>query len=258
MQGYGDGGIDANELAGGYTLTGIVGNNTDLKEFLEYTNANGIKTFFNFDTINFYESGSGYSTSTDSAINVNGIPAPVYSFLHSTRDRYTREKGGKVGAMIARDQLDDATNDAVALADELGITGIGFNSLGNTCYSDYTTDEENELVFLNPWRNEMGKDVKAIVESVKKNSKTVLMDGAYSYAAVSADVISNVPTASNRDDAIDLDIPLYQIVFQGYRSNSVGAINTATNQRVQFLKAIETGSGLSFELINNYYQELRK
>ena len=258
MQDFGAGGINGNELAGGYTLTGVVGNKTDLKEFIDYTNANGIKTFFNFDTVNFYESGNGYSINKDAALNVNGIPAPVYDFMHSTRDRYTRKKGGRVGALIAREQLADATGDAVALADELGITGIAFNTLGNVCYSDYTPTEENELVFTNPWRNEMGKDVQAITADVKKNSKTVLMDGAFSYAALAADIITNTPTASNRDNCLDLDVPLYQIVFQGYRANSVGAINTATNQRTQFLKAIETGSGLSFDLIKNYYQDLRK
>jgi len=258
MSGYGEGGINANELAGGYTLTGAVGDEDDLKKFIEYTNSNGIKTFFNFDTVTFYESGNGYSTSTDSAINLNGIPAPVYSFLHSTRGRYERKSGGKVGTLISRENLAASTNDAVALADEFGITGIAFNTLGNTCYSDYTPTEEDELVFKNPWRNGMGNDVKKITEDVKKNNKTVLMDGAFSYAAVSADIITNAPTASNRSNAIDLDIPLYQIVYQGYRANSVGAINTATNQRTQFLKAIETGSGLSFDLINNYYQELRK
>ena len=259
MQGFGDGGIDANELAGGYTLTGAVGNKTDLKDFVEYTKANDIKTFFSFDTVKFYESGNGYSIKTDVALNVNGVPAPAYSFLNSTRDRHERKNGGKVGALVSREMLVEATNDAVALADEFGITGIAFDTLGNICYSDYDTVEDGETtVYKNPWRNNMGNDVKAITADVQKNSKTVLMDGAYSYAAVAADIITNTPTNSTASNSFDLDVPLYQIVFQGYRANSTIAINTATNKRTQFLKAIETGSGLSFELIGSYYQELRK
>lgn len=257
MQAYGSGGIDANGIAGGYTLTGVVGNKESLKNFVEYTKTNGIKTFFNFDTVKFYESGNGYSIRTDAAVNINGVPAPTYNFLHSTRDRHKRENGGKVGALISREALTAATGDAVALADKLGITGIGFDTLGNICYSDYEVNEESNE-FKYPWRNNMGKDVKAITANIQKNSKTVLMDGAFSYAAVAADIISNIPTASNKNNVFDLEVPLYQIVFQGYRANSVSAINTATNARTQFLKAIETGSGLSFELINNYYQELRK
>ena len=257
MQGFGEGGIDTNALAGGYTLTGVSGNKTNLKNFIEYTKTNGIKTFFNFDTIKFYESGNGYSINKDAALNLNGVTAPSYNFLYSTRDRHKREKGGKVGALISRENLTAATGDAVALADELGITGIGFETLGNICYSDYNITED-EKYYKNPWRNNMANDVKSITADIQKNSKTVLMDGAFSYAAVAADIITNIPTASTRSNAFDLDVPLYQIVFQGYRANSVSAINTATNARTQFLKAIETGSGLSFELINNFYHELRK
>ena len=259
MQGFGDDGIDGNELAGGYSLTGVVGNKTDLKEFIEYTKTSGIKTFFNFDTVRFYESGNGYSINNDTSININGVPAPFYNFLASTRERHDHTKGGKVGALISRELLAEATGDAVALADELGITGIAFDTLGNICYSDYDDiDDEGKTIYKYPWRNNMGKDVKAITADVQKNSKTVLMDGAFSYAAVAADIISNVPTASNKNNCFDLEVPLYQIVFQGYRANSTSAINTAANKRTQFLKSIETGSGLSFELINNYYQELRK
>lgn len=259
MQGYGEGGIASNEIAGGFTLTdSVAGDEDDLKDFIEYTKSNGIKTFFNFDTINFFESGNGYSISSDSADSANGITAPVYNFLISTHDRYTKSKGGKVGALIARDQMDDVVNDVVALADKMGITGLAFDTLGNTCYSDYDTLEDDDTTFKYPLRNEMGNDVKAIAKDVKKKSKTVLMDGAFSYAAVGADIITNVPTSSTKSNAFDLEIPLYQLVFQGYRSNSVGAINTAGNKRTQFLKAIETGSGLSFELINNYDREVRK
>lgn len=259
LQGFGENGIDANLIAGGYSLTGATGDKTDLNNFIEYTKTNGIKTFFNFDTINFYESGEGYSTSKDAAINVNGIPAPTYSFLSSTRDRHVRSKGGKVGTLISRELLASATGDAVALADELGITGIAFDTLGNVCYSDYeTVEEDGKGVYINPWRKDMGKDVKAITADIQKNSKTVLMDGAFSYAAVAADIITNTPTSSTKSNSFDLEVPLYQIVFQGYRANSTSAINIAANKRTQFLKSIETGSGLSFELINNYYQELRK
>ena len=259
MQGFGDGGIDANELAGGFTLTGAAGSKSDLKEFVKYTNDNGIKTFFNFDVIKFYESGNGYSINNDVALNTNGIPAAVYNYLKSTRDRHERKKGGKVGAMVAREELNNVVTDVVALADKLGITGLAFNTLGNTCYSDYTeVEEEGKTYFRNPFRTGMGNDVKAIAANVQENSKTVLMDGAFAYAAVGADIITNIPTASNKNTEFDLEVPLYQIVFQGYKANSVSAINLATNKRTQFLKAIETGSGLSFDLINDYHFELRK
>lgn len=259
MQGYGEGGINANKLAGGYTLTGVVGNKKSLNNFIKFTNDNGIKTFFSFDPINYYESGNGYSVKNDSAVNVNGIPIPKYSFLLSTRDRFTIKKGGKVGTLISRENLTAAVNDAVELVDKIELPGIAFDSLGTDCYSDYDYADKSKTVYKNPMRNNMGNDVKTIVADVKKNSsKTVLMDGAFAYSAVAADIITNAPTSSLKANAFDVDVPLYQIVFQGYRANSVAAINIAVNKRTQFLKAIETGSGLSFDLVNNYSEELRK
>ena len=258
MYAYGEGGLNSTQLGGGYSLTGAVGGSSELEEFIKFTKDNGIKTFFNFDTVKFFESGSGYSTNDDAALNVNGVPAPLYEYWSSTRERYTIDQGGKVGTVIARDLLDDAANDAVELADEYGITGLSFDTLGNVCYSDYAEVEEDETLHKYPVRNNMGKDVKNIILSVQANSKTVMMDGAFAYAAVNADVITNTPVISDRQNSIDLEIPLYQLVFQGYKANSISSINTATNKRTQFLKAIETGSGLSFDLMANHYGELRK
>lgn len=258
MYAYGEGGLNATKLAGGYSLTGAVGGSSELEDFIKFTKDNGIKTFFNFDTVKFFESGSGYSTKNDATLNVNGVPAPIYEYWSSTRERYIHNQGGKVGTLISRELLAESTNDAVKLADEYGITGLAFDTLGNICYSDYSEVEDNENLHKYPIRNNMGKDVKEIVSSVQSNSKTVMMDGAFAYAAVNADIISSIPTSSDRQNVIDLDIPLYQLVFQGYKANSVNAINTATNKRTQFLKAIETGSGLSFDLMANYYGELRK
>lgn len=258
MYGYGDGGINADKLAAGYKLTGVVGNKDDLTSFVNFAKDSSIKTFFNFDTVLFYGSGNGFSVKKDSAVSVNGIPAPVHQFWYSTRVRYIKNQGGRVGALISRDSLAEATLKTVDLADEYGITGLAYNTLGNIAYSDYVPSDENKDHGKYPLKARMGLDVSKIITDIKANSKTVMIDGAYDYAAVAADIITGCPTISDQSTVFDKDIPLYQIVFQGYKSNSVESINTSVNRRTQFLKAIETGSGLSFTLMANYYNELRK
>ena len=256
MYGYGNGGINGMQMAGGYELTGIVGKKNDLQKFVDYTKQASIKTFFNFDTVLYYSSGAGFSTKKDSATSVSGIPAPVYQFWFSTRDRYTKKQGGKVGALISRDKLAESTLKTVDAVDKYGVSGIAYDTLGNIAYSDYEESEENPNFGKYPIKAYMGRDVSKIISDVKSNSKTVMLDGAYSYAAAAADIITGCPTASDRNNSFDLDVPLYQIVFQGYKSNSVPSINTAVNRRTQFLKAIETGSGLSFTLTANYTNDL--
>ena len=258
MYAYGEDGLAANQLAGGYTFDDVCGGEDQLEAFLDYTNKNSVKTFFNFDIINMYESGGGYSISDDTALNLNGAPAAVYSFKRNTRIRNKIADGGRVGALISREKIDDAALDAVELADEYGITGIAFDTLGNSCYSDYIELEDQEKIYKYSKCNNMGNDVKKVISSVKENSKTVMIDGAFAYAAVNADIITGAPTITYNSNSFDLDVPLYQIVFQGYKANSVAPINTANNSRKQFLKAVETGSGLSFDLMANYYRDVRK
>lgn len=258
MYAYGDGGLNALKLAGNYKLTGVVGNKQELTDFVDFTNNASIKTFFNFDPVVFYKSGNGYSIKTDSAVSINGITTPVYQFWPSTRVRYTKAQGGVVGALINRAQLAEATLKTVDVVDQYGITGISYDTLGNVTYSDYTPIKGSKDISAYPLRNNMGKDVKDIIAQVQKNSKSVLLDGAFAYGAVAADIITGCPTYSDQNNSFDEEVPLYQIVFQGYRANSVSSINTAVNRREQFLKAIETGSGLNFTLMANYYSELRK
>lgn len=252
MYGYGAGGINSSKLAGNYKLTGAQGNSKKLKSFVEYVNSNSVKTYFNFDTVLYASSTAGFSASRDCAINANGAQAAVRQFNVSTRDRMTKSQGGRINVMIARSQLGEATLKTVDVADKYGITGLSYNTLGSMAYSDYQEDGYAPLC------DNMGKDVAEIINKVKTNSKTVMVDGALSYAAAAADVLTNCPTASAEHFCFDQDVPLYQIVFQGTKANSVSPINGAVNPRKQFLKAIETGSGLSFNLIANYNTELRK
>lgn len=255
MYAYGEGGLNASKLAGNYTLTGVVGGKKALNQFIDFTKNASIKTFFNFDPVVFYESGGGFSTNTDSATNVNGVVAPVRQFWYSTRARYDRAEGGVVGTMVARDQLGKSVSKTVSLADRYGITGLAYTNLGSMAYSDYS---EVDGLAAYPLKNNMGADVEAMIAETKSNSKTVMIDGGFAYAAAAADIITGCPTISNQNNAFDLDVPLYQIVFQGTKSNSVSPINCAANSRTQFLKAIETGSGLSFTLMGSYDNELRK
>lgn len=150
----------------------------------------------------------------------------------------------------------ESVAESVEVADKYGITGLAYDTLGNYCYSDYNDD--NNYAHYYPIRNKMGEQVSSIINDTKGNSKSVLIDGALSYAAASADIIAGCPTASEQMQIFDLEVPLYQMVFQGTKSNSVAPINLSINQRQQFLKAIETGSGLSFTLMANYNNELRK
>lgn len=252
MLGFGEGGVNASKLAGNYKLTGVVGDKEALASFVKFASDNGIEAYFNFDVINFSKSGAGYSTTGDAAINTTGINVKVRQFMISTRNRIEEADGGRVGALIARKELKGAVLKAADTAAKYDISNIAFNTLGSMSYADYNDDDAHTS------RKDMAKDVKEYIGLVKDKNNKVLADSPFSYAAVAADVLTGCPINSNNDRAFDIDVPLYQIVFQGFKENYIQPINYAADRRVAFLKAIESGSGISFILMNNYDIELRK
>jgi len=252
MLGFGEGGVNATKLAGGFKLTGVTGNKNDLSNFVKFASDNGIEAFFNFDVINFQKSGAGFSTTGDAAINNTGINIKVRQFLISTRNRIEEKDGGQIGALVARKELKRAVLKAAETAAKYDISNIAFNTLGSISYADYNDDHAYTS------RKNMPSDVKEYIGEVQAKNNKVLVDSPFSYAALSADVLTGCPINSNNDRAFDVDVPLYQIVFQGFKENYIQPINYAADRRIAFLKAIESGSGISFILMNNYDIELRK
>ena len=254
MYGYGQGGINGYKLNGNNKLTGAHGNKKSLNSFVEFTKNESIKTFFNFNPITFAEESKGYNLNKDAAVNVIDISAVVKQYKYNNGGEYEKKNGGVASVMVSRSLLPQSINEAVATADKYSITGISSDTLGNYCYSDYNSKKENAYY---PLRNKMGSDVAKLIGDISAKSKTVMIDGAFSYAAAATDIIAGAPANSSMFLSFDKEVPLYQIVFQGTKSISIGAINMAVNHRKQFLKAIETGSGLSFTVMANYNNKLR-
>lgn len=255
MYGYGEGGINGYKLNGNNKLTGAHGNKKSLESFIDFTNNESIKTFFNFNPVTFAEDSKGYSISKDAAVNVIDISAVVKQFNYSNGSERKKSAGGVSSVMVSRKLLPQSVNEAVEIADKFSITGMSFDTLGNYCYSDYESEVENAYY---PLKTSMGADVEKIVGDISAKSKTVMLDGAFSYAAAAADIVTGSPANSAKFLSFDEEVPLYQIVFQGTKAISTSAINMAVNHRKQFLKAIETGSGLSFTVLANYNNDLRK
>ncbi len=238
MLGFGSTGIAYGEVGGGFTLTEASGGKGALKKFLSSNKELGIDTYFNFDVVRFTSASSGLG---ETAVTANNAAAKQYVYNLSTKVRET----SKYHYLLQRAELEKAANKAVGVANKYGIEGIGFDSLGSIAYSDYYKVEHFN-------KEGMGAQVSGIFGNVAKNGKKILTNQANDYAAVLSDVILDAPTSSNMNISVDKDIPLYQIVFKGYVNVANDSINTATNYRTQFLKAMETGTGLSFILTNDY------
>jgi hypothetical protein len=238
MVGFGSTGVSYGSVGGGFTLTEASGGEKSLKNFIKACEELGIATYFNFDVVRFKSASSGVG---ETAVTANNAAAKQYVYNTSTKLR----EMSKYHYLLQRGQLEKATNKAMKVVNKYNIGGIALDSLGSIAYSDYYRTEHFN-------KENMSGQVSAILGGISEKDKNILTNQANDYAAVLSDVILDVPTTSNMNVSIDKDIPFYQIVFKGYVDIANECINTAQNSRTQFLKAMETGTGLSFYLSNDY------
>lgn len=246
LKGFTESGVNIGEPAGGISIASKLGSYKKLSQMFDIYGDTDTSLFLDYDSVRFSESGSGISPTFGAAVTTNGkqttvtVKSQETGLVDSTQDDYrlvSREKLEKLNAKILKKAL------------KKNVQGVGLSTLSNMAYADY--NNENYFVALG-----MGAQVSDILKAYRENKISVMGNSANAYAAVYSDYIAEVPTNSSGYDSFDVDVPFYEIVFKGYVPMSVSALNLSANQNATLLKALETGTGLSFTVIENYDDEL--
>lgn len=245
LVGFGNSGIDEGEVAGGFKVASKLGGWKGYKKLTESLKSIGVNSFLDFDIVSLGESGSGFSYKKDAATLPNG-PAATFgkknTISHATYvDNYH---------LLSRKELPNAALKVLSKKNKLSGSGISFNSLVSSIYSDYT---------YNDFRNSknMANDVKVILNAVKKQKVIVSSASANDYAACVSDILTDCPTSSSNYDFGTYTVPFYQMVFKGYKPMSSVSLNL-TNETIDgLLTCIESGMTPSYTVISNYENELR-
>ena len=246
LSGFGESGVDIGKLAGGYEFSSVFGNKKSRKNLIGYCKEKNIPLYFDFDILRFNDSSNGFSATFDAAKSSNSFTAYQYHYSIALRDT---DDARERYVLLNRSKLSSAAEKLFKLADKSDVFGVGLSTLGNTAYSDYDSSE----YFV---RGGIEKDVAGIINAAHKKGLSVAVGEANAYAAVNADKVFNAPVSSSMYDILDVDIPLYQMVFGGITDISAEPVNTAVNTRTAFLKSLEGGSGLSFVLSSRYDSSL--
>ncbi len=242
LSGFGESGLDIGKVSGNYRFGKGMGGVNGLRALSKFCTAQKIPLFMDFDLMQFSKSGNGFSIRSQGAYGANNIITPQYRFavnslgVDESSERYV---------LLQRGLLAKSANKLLRKSSKLALPGVSFTTLSSKAYSDYS----NRRYFA---KNQMDVDVTAIYESFKKSGHEILADQANDYAATKANYIAGSPTRSSGYASLDLDVPFYQMVFKGYIPLAVSPINLAEEPEVQYLKAIETGSALSFTVTNTF------
>ena len=242
LSGFGDSGIDIGKVANGYKFSSVFGNKKSRNSLINYCKENEIPLYFDYDIVRFNKSSNGFSKTFDAAKSSNSFTAYQYHYSVALRDT---DKSRERYVLLNRSKLVSASEKLFKTAEKNKLYGIGLSTLGNLAYSDYDNPES----FV---RGGIEEDVTAILNTADKNGLSVAISEANAYAAVIADKVFDAPTRSSGYDVLDVDIPLYQMVFGGITDVTSEPVNTSVNTRKNFLKSLEGGSGLSFVLTSRY------
>ena len=244
--GFGKSGLDIGKIAGGYSINSKLGNKKDIALLNDYCDQEDIDLFVNFDVIQFGKSAKNANLLFDKAINVNGQSSIKYYYSIWSR---TRNLKFDKYFLIKRSKLDSVADTLLKFADKSELSGVGFDTLSNMCYSDYSDSK----TFV---KGNMAKDVSAIMKKYVDKDLKIAVNDANDYSASFASQIIDAPLQSADFRVFDESVPFYEIVFSGYVPTSSVSVNLAANSDDLLLKIIETGCGLTFTVSNNYDTKL--
>lgn len=240
--GFGKSGNDIGVVAGGYGIGKKFGDEDDLKDLIKYSNGIGANVYFNFDMVRFSTSGGGVSSTFGKADAANGSYTDQNYF---TLNLGTKDTKLRTYYLVSRTKFSEVAANIKESAAEWQLPGISLDTLTSVSYSDYAEREYYA-------RANFEDQAAAIINGYKNSGYKVAGSDANAFAAASCSHVYDVPMQSSKYRYYTADVPFYQIVFKGSVSMSGTAMNLSTNKNINLLKAVETGSGLTYTLISKY------
>lgn len=124
-----------------------------------------------------------------------------------------------------------------------GFTGISVENLASDLFSDFNSRHYVER------QTAAERNCGAMERLASGCGGALLGSNANVYAWQYLSDIKNVPLDSNRTQLIDEVIPFYGMVLHGYREYAGTPVNLSGDMNTMLLKSVESGAGLSFQLI---------
>lgn len=132
----------------------------------------------------------------------------------------------------------NATNLINALKDK-GAYGVAFRDIGSLLSADYNPKD------LTPREDVKEMNVATMQKASAAGQKVMIKQGN-DYAAIWADLITDMPLVGTKYSIIDASVPFYQIALHGLKDYTGGPINLANNYLDEYLNCVEYGAGLNF------------
>ena len=242
LKGFGQSGIDEGKVGGGFALNKDLGSKKELKQLMEVCNHHDIDLYMDFDVIRYQSSGGGFSVSFDPAINAGEQKAAQYHYNIAVK----KPLKDTLYYLLSPSKITKAVDKLIEKNKKLNFPGVSLDTLSSVSYSDYADKNSSDFYA----KSKMADTAMQAIEKVKSNGIRFSAGSANMYAAVNADIITEAPTVSSKEYVFYADVPFYEMVFGGAVPMACESINLSSDPQKQILRAVESGTGLNYTVMN--------
>lgn len=217
----------------------VLGSKKEFKAMIEYLEKEGVLLFLESNPVDLYENGNG--------LTENGDSVKTFFDHYAFQYLYELDKGTTIKTtrwhLLRPQLLADVTGGFAKSAADWKVKNVSFDRLGETLYSYYYKNEyyASRTQGLKLWDDAL--------KAADEYADYMMIHGGNAYCAPYADAVTDIPDSHSNFDMEDESIPFYQLTFQDNTLVTGDGINTTVDYEYAFLKALETGCSLKYNLI---------
>ncbi|MBQ6786192.1 MAG: hypothetical protein IJO85_00565 [Lachnospiraceae bacterium] len=240
MTGWMNGGVQQ-KILDDVKLVSDLGSKKDLKQLVEYANANGVDFYLDGITDYAYDSDilDGFFVFTDAARFVSKEKAEIYPYSTVT---YSAREGQDPHYLLRGTVIPEMIDNLVEEAGKYN-ANVSFAELGKELNSDFY--RKNPMSRQQVMLNQVER-----LKQIQAGGQQVMINMGNNYAMAYCDMVTNMDLDGSAYSILDKAVPVYQMAWHGYVNYTGEAMNLTQNMEDELLKSAEYGAGLAFTLMD--------
>lgn len=221
---------------GDLELTSVLGDRSELNEFLSYAEKQGWNIYPHIALLNVYRDRllDGFNPRRHSARQLNRRVAQIHEYDLATYRKINQD----YRYVLAPGQLGKLTDDFLEDFSEYDFEALSLQYVGHQVNSDFR-DDEQKLVDREQSRS---LNLKLLERLYSEQGLDLMTSGGNDYVLPYMDILVDISLDSSAYNIFDRRIPFFQMVFHGYLNYAGEPMNLARNYEENLLLALETGA----------------
>ncbi len=236
-----------NKMYSKISVESALGTKKDFQNMVNYLEQEGVLLFLETNPVDLYENGNGFEENRDSVKTFYDAYSFQYNYFLDTDAKTSTARWHLLRPALVSELVADFTGSFASW----NVKNLSVERLGESLYSDYTEEEDKSIS-----RTSVMALWKSTLKSADETVEHLMLHGGNAYVAAYADVITDTASGHSSFDMVDQSIPFYQLTFQNNTLLTAEGINTTVDYQYAFLKALETGSSLKYNLIYSNVSDL--